>query len=130
MSNNTVLNITSSIIRSIFISWYINTIMNPTAPAPAPPVKPLKEANASQYYKAQHSDSTIPEPVVIKPANKKFLRFAAIAMSVGVVSAIVAVITNVAGFIFELISTLSLITAFVFFVRWSLKTIDKSIPNK
>ena len=104
--------------------------MNPTAPAPAQPPKSPKNANASQYYKVQHSENLAPEPVVIKPANKKFLRYAAIAMAVGVISAIIAVITNIAGFVFELISTLSLIAAFVFFVRWSLKTIDKSIPNK
>lgn len=104
--------------------------MNPTAPAPAPTTKSAKDANASQYYKAQHSDTAIPDPVVIKPANKKFLKYAGIAIIVGVVSAIIAAITNIAGFVFELISTLSLIVAFVFFVRWSLKTIDKSIPNK
>lgn len=104
--------------------------MNPTAPAPAPPSKPSKDANASQYYKVQHSENLAPEPVVIKPANKKFLKYAGIAIAVGVMSAIIAVVTNIAGFVFELISTVSLITAFVFFVRWSLKTIDKSIPNK
>lgn len=104
--------------------------MNPSAPAPAPAPKSTKEAYASQYYKVQHSENVTPEPVVIKPASKKFLRYAGYCMAAGVISAVIAVVTNIAGFIFELISTLSFIFAFLFFVRWSLKTIDKSISTK
>ncbi len=102
--------------------------MNPNSPAPSP--KPPKDANPSQYYKVQHSEKVVPEPIVIKPANKKYLKYAGICVAVAFVSAIIAVVTNIAGFVFELISTVALIAAFVFFVRWALKTIDRSITTK
>lgn len=98
--------------------------MDPSAP------KPPKDAYASEYYKTIHSEDKKPAPVTIHPAKIKTLKIAGIFLVIGIVFAIIAVVTNIAGLLFELASTASFIASFVYLVIWSLKTIDKSITTK
>lgn len=93
-------------------------------------VKPPKDINASEYYKSQHSDDDKPTPVVIRPARTKNLKIAGILFLSGIVFAIIAVNTNIAGFLLEAASAISFTAAFVYLVIWSLKTIDKSVPGQ
>ncbi len=102
--------------------------MNPSNSGPKPP----KDAVSSNYYKSVHSDGSTPAPppVAFKPAKTTTLKIAALCFVAGIVLAIIAVKTNVAGLFFELASTLAFIASFIYLIIWSLKTIDKSVSTK